>query len=81
MQKKDFKKIEGYDPEQVIMEHNRLKKKLIELGKYKCINSYVTTSTRRYQQWGLSKTVYYWMKKGVEILFNTNKVANYEMVR
>lgn len=79
--KKDFQKAEGYDPETTVREHQKLREKLFKMGRYKCINSYVTTSTRRYEQWGLSKVLTYWTKQFFKEKFGRLKDNEYEKIR
>lgn len=79
--KKDFQKAEGYDPEMTIREHQKLRQRLFKIGKYKCINSYVTTSTRRYEQLGLPKVLSYWTKQFFKEKFGNSEKNEYERIR
>ncbi|HLD40244.1 MAG TPA: glycosyltransferase [Candidatus Nanoarchaeia archaeon] len=79
--KKDFHHIGGYNPEIIVREHRKLALNLLELGKFKCINTTVTTSMRRYQQWGLFKVAWFWSKKWAQDKSGTLKESKYETVR
>lgn len=79
--KKDFHAVGGYDPELVVREHRKLILKLMEKGKYDCLNTYVTTSMRRYQQWGLWKEVNFWLTKWWQDHFGDLKKSEYDKIR
>ncbi len=79
--KKDFKKVNGYDPDIIVKEHRKLTIKLKKLGKYKCLNTYATTSMRRFQQWGLGKATTFWLKEWLKAWFGDIKKTEYEKVR
>lgn len=79
--KKDFHQLKGYDPDITVKEHRKLTTKLRKLGKYKCINSNVTTSMRRFEKWGLSKVTSYWMKQFFKDKFGNIKNSEYEKIR
>ena len=61
--KEQFHQVNGYDPEVTIREHRALRQKLMALGEYACINTVVTTSTRRFQKWGLGKMAWFWISQ------------------
>ncbi len=63
--KEHFQAVQGYDPNIVIKEHHHLRKKLEQKGKYKCLNTYTTTSMRRFTKWSFSKTALFWGKQWV----------------
>src|SRR3989338_861920 len=79
--KKDFHAVGGYNPEIIVREHRKLALKLQELGKFTCINTTVTTSMRRYQQWGLLKVSLFWAKKWLQDRSGTLKESSYEIIR
>ncbi len=79
--KKDFHAVGGYNPDMIVREHRKLALKLKELGKFICINTSVVTSMRRYQQWGLIKVTWFWMKKWVQDKSGELKKSSYEIVR
>ena len=79
--KKDFNAVGGYNPEIVVREHRKLALRLKEQGKFTCINTTVTTSMRRYQQWGLFKVTWFWTKKWVQDKSGTLKESKYEIIR
>jgi len=78
--KDDFAKVNGY-PELSVKEHRKLIIKLKKLGQYKCVNTYVTTSMRRFQQWGLTKATFFWLKQFTKDWFSDVKKSDYEKVR
>jgi len=78
--KKDFHQVGEY-PKIVVKEQQKLILKLIELGKYKLVNTKVTTSTRRYEQWGLTGSSYFWAKQWFKNKFSNLEEADYEIVR
>jgi len=79
--KKDFHNLGGYNPEIIVREHRKLAVNLLELGKFKCINTSVTTSMRRYQRWGLFKVTWFWTKKWVQDKSGKLKESSYETIR
>ena len=79
--KDDFHKVGGYDPEVIMREHRKLILGLQKLGKYKCIDTSVFTSMRRYKKWGLAKGAFFWIKKWGQNNFSTLKGEEYEKVR
>ncbi|MBI2668366.1 glycosyltransferase [Candidatus Woesearchaeota archaeon] len=79
--KEHFQKVGGYDPALSVREHRKLILKLNPLGKYQCLNTYATTSMRRYQNWGLSKVLFFWTKQFFKDHFGELKESVYEKVR
>lgn len=79
--KKDFHAVGGYNPEIIVKEHRKLALKLQETGKFTCINTTVTTSMRRYQQWGLTKVTFFWIKKWLQDKKGKLKESSYETIR
>jgi glycosyltransferase involved in cell wall biosynthesis len=79
--KLDFEEANGYDPEQIVMEHKPLIKKLALKGKYGCFDTTVTSSSRRFEQWGLMKSLAFWSKQQVKYLQGKLKESDYERVR
>lgn len=79
--KKDFHAVDGYPPDIVLKEHRKLIQKLKEKGKYKCINTTVTTSMRRYKEWGLGKSFFFWVKQWVKDKTKGLQGIKYETVR
>jgi glycosyltransferase involved in cell wall biosynthesis len=79
--KNQFNQVKGY-PMLKLAEHRKLTLKLLKFGKYSCVKTYATTSMRRYQQWGLGKTIfvhsYHWVKRH---LGRSIKNDDYETVR
>jgi glycosyltransferase involved in cell wall biosynthesis len=74
--KKHFQEINGYNPEKTVGEQRELRQKLTEVGKYRCIDTYVTTSMRRYNQWTLARYLKFWSKH-----FLKDNQKNYENIR
>lgn len=79
--KEDFQKVGGYDPELMVREHRKLILQLKKLGEYECLNTRVTTSMRRYQQWGLTKLLWFWTKQWLNDKMGELKGKEYERVR
>lgn len=79
--KEDFQKVGGYDPELMVREHRKLILQLKKLGGYTCLDTRVTTSMRRYQQWGLAKLLWFWSKQWVNDKVGELKGKEYEGVR
>ncbi len=79
--KKDFHEVGAYDPEITLREHRRLIKALQKKGKYISINTHVTTSMRRFEQWGLGGAVGFWIKQFFKDSFSSLKNVEYEKVR
>jgi glycosyltransferase involved in cell wall biosynthesis len=77
--KNNFHDVKGYDPEIVVKEHWGLRERLEKLGKYKRLNTSVTTSMRRYKKWGLIKAGMFWLQYLVRE--NGEKARKYEKVR
>ena len=80
-QKDDFHSVGGYDPTLKVREHYYLSRKLTHRGKYKCLNTKVITSMRRYQHWGMGKALSFWMKQWVKDIFPGLKNTEYEKIR
>lgn len=79
--REDFDKVNGYDHNIVVKEHRDLTKRLEEIGKYKCLNTNVTTSMRRLKQWGLSRSTFFWVKQFFVDKFGDLKKSDYERIR
>ena len=79
--KEDFQVVQGYNPEVTVREHRKLILQLKAKGKYHCLDTYVTTSMRRFQQWGLGKSVLFWSKQCVKDKFKILSSSKYEVVR
>ena len=76
-----FQKVNGYPPDLVVREHRKLIIELKKQGKYGCMDTYVTTSMRRFQQWGLGKTVAFWTRQWVKDRLSTLPGSKYETIR
>ncbi len=79
--KKDFHAVDGYPPNIVLKEHRKLIQKLKEKGKYKYIDTPAITSMRRFEQWGLGKSFFFWVKQWAKDKTKGLQGSTYEMVR
>jgi len=79
--KKDFQAVEGYPSDIVLKEHRKLILKLKGKGKYKYINTATITSMRRFEQWGLGKSFFFWIKQWTKDKTKGLQGSTYEMVR
>jgi glycosyltransferase involved in cell wall biosynthesis len=79
--KEDFHKVSGFNPEIIVREHHGLISRLRKLGKYKCVDTHVTTSMRRFHQWGFGKAAIFWTKQLLKDKFNNLKDSEYEKIR
>tara|TARA_Y100000310_G_scaffold338626_1_gene428771 strand:- start:67 stop:756 length:690 start_codon:yes stop_codon:yes gene_type:complete len=79
--KEDFHKVKGYNPELIVKEHRKLTANLTELGRYTCINTYTTTSVRRFENWGLMKASSFWVKQWFKDKTGNLKGSDYEKIR
>lgn len=76
-----FDKVSGYDSKIIAGEHRKLIAKLQAFGKYRCLNTTATTSMRRFQQWGLSKSILFWTKQWFSDNFGDPQTVKYEKIR
>ncbi len=79
--KEDFQAAQGYNPELIVKEHRKLILELKKQGKYKLIDTFATTSMRRYEQWGLGRTAYFWIGQWLRDIAGKLKESGYERVR
>jgi len=79
--KSDFMEVDGYNHEIVVKEHRKLTKKLLKRGRYICINTSVTTSMRRFNNWGLIKAGFFWTKQLLRDKFGNLSKSDYEKIR
>ncbi|MFA6462130.1 MAG: glycosyltransferase [Candidatus Woesearchaeota archaeon] len=81
--KEDFDKVDGYDASLKVKEHRKLILKLKRhTGKeFTCLDTNITTSMRRFQQWGLTKATFFWLGQWVKNYFGDLKHSEYEKVR
>ena len=79
--KDDFHNVGGY-PEIVVKEHRKL---ILDLkknrGKFKCIDTHVTTSMRRFKRWGLVKATTFGIGQWAKNQFSDLKDSDYEKIR
>jgi glycosyltransferase involved in cell wall biosynthesis len=73
-----FDKVHGFDPHLPIGENSMIIRQLKKFGKY-CVvdNTYATTSTRRYERWGLVRTLFFWVYNR----WILHRAVRYEAVR
>ena len=79
--KSDFHAVKGYPPDIVVKEHRKLILKLKEKGKYKFIDTPAITSMRRFEQWGLGKSVFFWVRQWAKDKTKGLQGSRYESVR
>jgi len=81
--KEDFDKVDGYDASLKVKEHRKLILKLKKhTGKgFTCLDTKITTSMRRFQQWGLTKATLFWVKQWIKNYTGDLKESEYEKVR
>jgi len=79
--KRHFDAVNGYDHQREIREQKNLILKLLPYGRYALIDTYATTSMRRFQQWGLVRSAGFWLKQLVLDHFGDITKSKYEKVR
>lgn len=77
----DFDKVNGYNPNISVKEHRKLILQLKKIGKYKCIDTYATTSMRRFQEWSLTRATLFWTKQWIKDKFGALESSEYEKIR
>lgn len=75
-----FEDVKGYE-ELKVKEHRKLTLKLLELGEYRCVDTYAITSMRRLKEWGLGKSTLFWAGQLLKDKFGDIKRSEYEEVR
>lgn len=76
--KRIFRQVGGFEEDRTIRENSSFIRKAEACGKYKVIrHTCATTSMRRYERWGLFKTIFFWGKNWML----GKKEARYEAVR
>lgn len=79
--KKQFDAVNGYEHQREVREHRDLILRLLKLGQYVHIDTYATTSMRRFQQWGLLKAAGFWLKQLVLDNLGDITKSKYEKIR
>ncbi|MBT3297611.1 glycosyltransferase [archaeon] len=79
--KNDFELIGGFNEKLTVRENKELIQKLKQKGRYICIDSYVTTSMRRFDQWGIVKAAYFWTKQHFLTITGKLEKTDYEKIR
>lgn len=81
--KEDFDRVDGYNANLKVKEHRNLIIKLKRhTGKgFTCIDTYITTSMRRFKQWGLTKAAMFWIKQWVKNYLGDLSKSEYEKIR
>lgn len=75
-----FHAVGGY-PDIAVREHRKLILKLRKEGKFKCVDTYVITSMRRFKKWGLAKAFLFWMRQWVKDKAGRLGTTEYEKIR
>lgn len=78
--RKDFQQVGGYNPELSVKEHHDLRKRLQQFGPYSCIPAMATTSMRRFTQWSLTKTAFFWGKQWLKY-YQGKQLNGYDKIR
>ncbi len=79
--KAHFDNTPGFNTRTRLKENVMLIHKLLKFGNYRVIkNTHATISTRRYERWGLPRTVLFWVINGAKVRF-FHKDSYYEAVR
>jgi len=76
-----FWQVGGFNENIIVKENKDLIQRLMNHGNYHCLNSYVTTSMRRYQRWGLGKAASFWIKQWARYFTGDLEKSGYEKVR
>jgi glycosyltransferase involved in cell wall biosynthesis len=77
-----FDQVNGYNSELTVKEHRDLTNRLLNHGKYTCLNVCATTSMRRYDQWGAIKLGLFWINQWAKAKLGGNlKDSKYEKIR
>ena len=81
--REDFDKVDGYDANIIVKEHRKLILKLERhTGKrFKCIDTAITTSMRRFEKWGLIKASLFWIKEWAKNYYGDLSTSKYEKIR
>jgi glycosyltransferase involved in cell wall biosynthesis len=79
--KDHFQKVGGFNENLKVKEIGDLSKRLRPLGKYSFVKSNITTSMRRYQNWGVAKATYFWSKQWFRLFQGKLEKSSYEKVR
>ena len=79
--RKAFDAVDGYDPTLAVKEHRKLLTKLIKHGNYTCVPTHVTTSMRRFKQWGVLKATLFWVGQWMKDKVGDLQDSTYEKIR
>src|SRR3989344_4317537 len=77
----DFDAVNGYDPELIMLEHRKLILKLLEKGKYCCVDAPSITSMRRLKSWGVGRVTLFWIQQWLKDKVGKLPGNDYEKVR
>ena len=80
-QRNIFDQVNGYDADLHVKEHRKLIEKMCKHGSYTCVNTYATTSMRRFKEWGLVRVTLFWVKQWVYDKVGDIRKSEYERVR
>lgn len=76
----DFDKVGCY-PELNVKEHRKLIIELKKIGEYQVLNTTAVTSMRRFEEWGLTKVAFFWLRQWIKNYLSDLKEEKYEMIR
>ncbi len=78
----DFKTVGGYD-DLTVREHRKLILKLLSFGRggYSCVETYVITSMRRFEVWGIRRAMLFWIRQWMKDKTKGLEKSEYECVR
>ena len=79
--KDHFDNVNSYDHQRIVREHRNLILKLLNHGKFTLIDTYATTSMRRFQKWGLMKATKFWLNQLFKDNFGDISKSDYEKIR
>jgi len=81
--REDFDKVDGYDASIIVKEHRKLiiKLKRNTDKKFVYIDTPITTSMRRFEQWGLLKATAFWIKEWAKNYYGDLSTSKYEKIR
>lgn len=79
--KEHFDQVNGYDPKIIVKEHRLLIQKLLQNGRYACLDVQAITSMRRLKKWGLGKSALFWVSQWFKSKLSSLEKSEYEKVR
>jgi glycosyltransferase involved in cell wall biosynthesis len=80
--KDQFLRVGGFDERLAMSENSHLMRSLCRWGRYRYIGgATATTSMRRFEQWGLARVLWVWIKAWLDSIFGDLTEREYEPVR